>query len=431
MTRDSISERIAKTLRYYFEEKGRGTRTRVQETLGLSGGYFRRWETGEIRIDLDRLESALDILKIDSPTFFEKAMAVDSSDGNRSDPCDLVSAIRQRLPRVSRANAQSPTGRPPWFTKLERTRAQNPGVFVGKARSYLAEIPADPKDIGYFCACLGEALRAISSYEEAEEVIEEGLKLAGDSVRLNLDLMQRKAVLFGSRREFDMAYTIAARAVCVAVVNQDYSMVGRVLFNMASWRYYESMFQEAIILLERSGELIESNALDYHCGISIGMGLCKKSLGDLSTAIDHLLRAEGYAKDINHDIACSIAWLRGEIFAELGDYETSANCFEEVLAHYRKNEMYLDAALAAVMLTWVLRESGRAEDASDVARSSVWLIARLKGHPIAEAAVIDLICTGSESERVTAKKIELIKRELERARVKAGLKASPGIQFVS
>ena len=420
-----ITARIIRALKDSFARRGRGSRSRVQRQLGVSDKFFRRWEKQDVKIDLHRLEQALDALEVGIEEFFCEAFGCGNK-GAGSTPEDFPLAKRVReLAGAGSRNASS--GEPQWFRVLEKLRYNNAKAAVKLGEEVLGQIGGGHLELAYFCAPVGDALRTVGRFEDGRQIFDAGLCLVEEHTWLHISLMQRKATLYGELREYDLAFPMAHEAIYCAVVANDTSSIGKLLLTVSYWYAAQGEFNRSNHLIERALKLLPENELRYQCSARIYLGLNHRAVGQVGKATEYLRHAETWSTGLESTFSTSVSWLHGELLAASGKAQDAIRVFQDLLTQYRKDGKALDAATACVQLVRLQLACRRADEAMATAKSSIDLISGLKRHPLAEAAIIELICCGAEVSRLSREKVEKFWSLIREARVNADLKSTPSV----
>lgn len=434
MNAEERIEKVQETLQRRFRAAGHGSITRVQKALDLGAGYFKdQRRPDRRRVDLRVLLRALEVLGVAPADFFAEALGpADVVDGLRSEAATLERRLK-RLPRIlervdeewsgrsktGKAERRSETEETAELAELEKLRFENPNRVIRRAPGVLRRLGKArmPVLLG-ICA---SAYRALGRTDQALVTLARALRDAetlGDLATV-ADLLQRASYLVADGGGYERALALSERATLTYVRTTDLIGIGKTLVDQGIWLDYMGRRQRAIRAYE--------SALEKYLPAGHQRGDVRRNrfsalmnLGALHLRLGELQRARGYADaaraesdGVGASLRAKLIWLQASIAGRQGLLDEAEGFLREVVEVSRPISP-IEAALASVELVRILFQRGEPREAYATAKTMTVLLQPLEGHPIAVAALTELLRCALAGRGLTLDLLERTARGIEK-----------------
>lgn len=422
MTIDSLLIAIHRELQRRFRASGPGTIGRVEQSLNLSSGYFRdQRRTDRLRIDLRVLLKTLELLEIDRAEFFSSILGKRDplvsfcSEGRflrsqcrRSIP--ILEAMRQRLETHPSSTRRFDLG------ALDAQRDHDPKQLARQAKTWMLQV--DDDQIIPLLGIYASACRALGQLNRAQIVLTAAIESAPDGpADLLGDLLLRSSSVLGDQGRYEQAQELAEKAINYFVLADDRLGIAKALIKRGMAQGCAGQQKDEIqsftaalrYLADLNGGLPRSpSEPEGGCEVQrnlfsalTNLALAHHQLQEFEPAEYLAQRAEEVASHLGPALSGKLVWLRGTIAWRAGRLPQAEAHLERALEFHRPRAP-LSSALIAVDLISVQLQRGNHEEATQTTRAMTTLVRSLEPHPVALAAITQLIRCALEGKGLVA-----------------------------
>lgn len=428
MKSDTFLAAIHRELQRRFRAAGPGAISRVENSLQLSNGYFRdQRRPDRLRVDLRILLKTLELLEVDRAEFF--GMILGSCDPMiRFRNEGLMLQLKYRRPIPILTAMQKRRDEPPAQPKevdlaaLDAQRDDNPSRLERRSKSLMRKVTDD--QIVPLLGVYASACRALGKLSRAHVVLATALGAAhGMAPQILGDLLLRGASVLGDQGRYQHARELAEKAMTQFALANDRLGLAKSLIKLgmaqgcagqqdaeirsfnAALMYLADFEDAAALPPERidqdTGRPIPTEVQRNLFSALTNLALAHHQQGKLDTAETFAQRAEAASVHLGPTLHGKLVWLRGTIAWQ-------ADRLPEAEGHLRRAlELHhprapLGSALVAVDLVKVLLQQGDIDAAAQTIRTMATLVQSLERHPVALAAITQLIRCALDGKELAA-----------------------------
>jgi tetratricopeptide (TPR) repeat protein len=305
------------------------------------------------------------------------------------------------------------------LVELEKLRFENPSRVIRRAPGVLRRLGKArvPRLLG-ICA---SAYRALGRADQAQVILARALRHAetlGDLAAV-ADLLQRASYLVADSGEYERALALSERATLSHVRTTDLIGIGKTLVDQGIWLDYMGRRQRAIRAYESALEKYlpagheRADVRRNRFSALMNLGALHLRLGELQRAREYAGAARVESDGVGASLRGKLIWLQASIAGRQGLLDEAEGFLREVVGIYRLISP-IDAALASVELVRILFQRGEPREAYATAKSMTVLLQPLEGHPVAVAALTELLRYALAGRGLTLELLEQTARGLER-----------------
>lgn len=421
MPTETLILAIHRELQHRFRAAGPGSIGRIEASLELSQGYFRdQRRSDRLRIDLRVLLRTLELLGVDRADFF--ATVLGSSDPAlrfRNEGLLLCSGRQRSIPilqAVEKRHLTSPPANQPLdLAVLDTERYDRPKEIERQARTSISKVPA--QQVIPLLGIYASACRGLGKVSRAQTVLAKALELAQDAPQQVIaDLLLRSASVLGDQGRFRFAADLAEKAIIHSTLAADRLGIAKALLKLgmaqgcAGQQDEEILsFQAALGILrqlpdEASPSAGEATHLELRrnlFSVLTNLALAHHQRQDFEQAEGLAHQAEDAATDLGPTLSGKLVWLRGTIAWQLQRLADAETHLRRALELHRPRAP-LSSALIAVDLVKVQLQRGEIAEATRTARAMTALVSSLERHPVALAAITQLIRSALEGKGLSS-----------------------------
>lgn len=427
MNTDSFLATIHRELQHRFRTAGPGSIGRVENALDLSPGYFRdQRRPDRLRVDLRVLLKTLDLIEVDPAEFFATILG-------RCDPlisfCSegrlLATRHRRAAPILDALEQRFHLSKPPTdivdLQALDAQRDHDPKRLLRQAKSAMRRI--GDEQVIPLLGIYASACRSLGYLRRAHIVLATALEMAHDGPSPIVgDLLLRSASVLGDQGRFEQARDLAERAItCFALADDRLgiakALIKRGIAQGCQGRQEEEIrsFTSALRYLSDLDAELDDGSRSCDRAAALGEEDIRRNLFSALTNLalayhqtedfdqaDYLVgRALKAAEHMGPALRGKLTWLRGSIAWRAGRLQEAEEHLQHALELHHPRAP-LSCALIAVDLVQVQLQGGQANAATQTARAMTRLVQSLEPHPVASAAVTELIRCALEGKELTA-----------------------------
>ncbi len=433
MNTDTFLAAIHRELQRRFRAAGAGSIGRVEKALDLSAGYFRdQRRPDRLRVDLRILLRTLEALEVDRAEFFGTILgSCDPMVRFRNE--GLLLQLKHRRPIPILTAMQRRREQPPKapihldLAALDAERDHHPARLERHTKSLMSQV-----EDGQIVPLLGvyaSACRVQGKLSRAHVVLATALGAAhGTPTRTLGDLLLRSVSVLGDQGRFAHARELAEKAVTQFALADDRLGLAKALIKMgmaqgcagqqaaeiqsfdAALRYLESLPDQGQETTDATGpeehleedQEADRNEIRRHLFSALtNLALAHHQQESYSRAEALACRAEAVAQHLGPALSGKLTWLRGSIAWQAQDLASAETHLQRALELHHERAP-LSSALIAVDLVWVQLQQGRAVEALQTTRAMASLVGSLERHPVALAAITQLIRCALDGHELTS-----------------------------
>lgn len=425
MSTQSAIQKLQDELQRRFRVAGRGSVTRVQETLNLGGGYFRDLRRPERqRLDLRVLLGALEVLRVDTAEFFASVFG----------PSDIVKSFIANAAEMSRKMRRPPQvlrqlekrlASPPSPCKhfdiealeeLDNLRRDDPKQAMRACRQAVAQ--AETAQLPRLLGSYASACRVAGRLTEAQVVMAEALKLTDECAdpRGRAEIIQRAAYILADQGHHGQSLRLVDAATLIYAKSGDTVGIGQTLLDLGTFYNSLERFEEAFEAFQRAAELIPEDSTG---ALAISRMSAQFNQAVVGLRLGRLEEAEHYARLAREAIACQgkaaqgkVIWLEATIAKAQDRREDVVTLLGQALEIFQDFEPLTAALIAVELARWQLH-IGRTVDAYATAKAMISLLKPLEGNRIASAAIADLARTALAGQGLSKALLDQVNSDLQ------------------
>ncbi len=418
----AVRTSLLEALRCRFDAAGRGALRRAQVEADVGGTYFNDLCRRNSPVFLDVLLKFLASLSCNPAEFFVEVLGPGDTVTDQvraAAPCRdsaLMEKVRRRLASPPAAQGTASHGSE-YLETLDCLRYIDARAARAQALTAvgLVQIELLPRLLGVY----GSTLRSLNRLRGAEKAISYGLQLAREAgdIEAVAELWQRLAHVPAHRSEYRFALTLSHRAMRIYARNGDFPSMAKALVDQGIWLFYQGEHRESIQLAKTALQHLpsfEAFRRSHVTGHQL-LGLNYLELAAFDRAKSAARKAREAAEGAEPWVVSGVLWLEAKVALAEEDYSTAEAALRQAVDVFLPVSP-LDAGLASVELLRALLLQGRAADAHAEAKAMARLVEPLGDNPVAEAALVELVCCGLESHGLSEKLLDRLSGKLESGR---------------
>ncbi len=449
MQTDALLMAIHRELQRRFRAAGPGTIGRIEASLGLSQGYFRdQRRKDRLRIDLRVLLRTLELLGVDRAEFFSAVLGSSDPMMRFRNEGLLLRVRRQRgVPILEAVERRQGATKPMTacldLAALDSDRFDRPKEVERKIRLRIPKV--EETQIIPLLGIYGSTCRSLGKVSRAHSVLAKALELAESGPpQVVAELLLRSASVLGDQGRFRYAAELAEKAVTRFALAGDRLGIAKALLKLGMAQGCAGLQEEEIRSFEAARSYLENLANEMparagaapedepeaanpkiHADTAMGLELQRNLFSVLTNlALAHhqqqefqmadslAHRAEKVAEGLGPILTGKLIWLRGTLAWQQHLLPQAETHLRRALELHRSRAP-LSSALIAVDLVRVQLQQGHVSEATATARAMTTLVSSLERHPVALAAIAQLIRStleGSELSHAVKAAAEGLKR---------------------
>ncbi len=418
----------------------RGRRTEVEQDLGLPAGYF-AYHSNRGQLEFGVLLDALKLMGLKASSFLAEALEGEAeglAEVVGSNPPEPVTKVVESTSidpdeddteagQVSPArDGNSPKGKSPkptvcleWLGALDDLRYENPCVALQRL---LEPEWIPPRFAAAYLGVCGSTLRMLVQLEDARRCLRVAEYLAsrdGDST-MEARLLQRQAAVLAVAGHFEVALEMAERATGIYDCLGDTLGLSKAIHDQGHYLFHLAEYKRAIIAHRRALRYLDDPV--YRIAALHALGFCYYEVGDLSSAMRYLDRAQGRLEAAPSSFLGNILWLKGTIQVDLGRFREAEKSLVAAVAVLKRVDP-VDAALLALQVVRVQLLQGEGTRAWSTALEASEFIQPFKANRLMGAALVQLLRGGNRA--LTLEAVDCARRQIEESRAESGPRFSP------
>lgn len=436
MQTDALLLAIHRELQRRFRAAGPGTIGQIEASLELSRGYFRdQRRSDRLRIDLRVLLRALELLGVDRAEFFSAVLGSSDPVLRFRNEGLLLRNRRQKgvpiLDTVERRGSASPQTLRLDLAALDNDRFDRPRDVERKIRIKISKV--DASQIVPLLGIYGSTCRSLGKVSRAHSVLAKALELAEtEPPKVIAELLLRSASVLGDQGRFRYAAELAEKAVTHFALAGDRLGIAKALLKLgmaqgcaglqeeeirsfeAALRYLERLADDmptadgtsidhqedgTELVMQRRAENLELQRNRFAVLTNLALARHQRQEFEMAEALAH--RAEEAAENLGPILTGKLIWLRGTIAWQLNRLSEAEMHLRRAFELHRSGAP-LSSALIAVDLVKVQLQQGHADEATATARAMTALVSALERHPVALAAITQLIRSTLEGRELSS-----------------------------